>query len=273
MDTKQYCLVGVFISASPGFCAEPAQARDEPADMIEERFAAAFYAHEPIYVILGGSPKIDLRYQLSFKVRMTGDFYLGYTQNNHWDILQNSAPFRDTTHNPSIFWYQPLPPKDLPEDALSAHTAAGYEHASNGRDGDASRSMDTLFVKTTGYYGARNASHTRISVKPYYYLQKSSKNSDIGNYRRNLDIELGYFKPNSFGANWTHRLGKGSKGSNQIDISYAMRKLPGLSDSSGYLHFQVFQGYGETIAAYNQKGPTQFRLGWMLERATGRTWQ
>lgn len=241
--------------------------------MKDELFADRIYSHEPIYIVGGNRPEWDLKYQISFKVQLTDRFFLGYSQMNHWDVAKASSPFRDTMHRPSFFWYGPSP-SPPPEGAsglerLAFHYAVGYEHTSNGRDATESRSMDRLFAKATGYYGHPDDTHGRVSVKAYTYVGKGAQNRDIADYRRYFDFEATSLYRNSLGVGWTHYYGRDSKGANQLDTTYALREL-GIR-APGFLYLQVFRGYGETLLDYNRKGPTQYRIGYMIERGTGRS--
>lgn len=245
-------------------------------ELKDERFADAVYSHEPIYLLVGGSPSTDIKYQLSFKVLLCGPcrLFLSYTQLNHWDISRDSSPFRDTTHRPSLFWYGPGPrapgPDETGLETIDFHASAGYEHNSNGRAGPESRSLDLLFVRGTGFYGHPDQTHGRVSIKLFTYINKSSQNADIQDYRRWFDLQYSFLRRNTFDATYTYAHGKSGKGSHQLELSYALKEL-GLSSATGFLMFQVFNGYGETLQDYNVKGPTQFRLGYMIERARGKS--
>jgi phospholipase A1/A2 len=276
---RQVCGLALCITAALFSSAAYAQDRQEPAHMASERFGSGIYAHEPIYIIGGGSPETDVRLQLSFKVRLYRDLYLGYTQNSHWDISGPSAPFRDTTYNPSVFWHQPIlnarAPGDDPKtlEPYSLYAAAGIEHASNGKDATASRSMDTIFLRGIGSYSLSERAELRVTTKVFHYLQTSGNNSDIRRYRSGLDLEYGYFDKKTFGLGVTHRFGRSNRGSTQLDATYAMCELSLFKSWPGYFHIQVFSGYGETLIDYNVKKSTQVRFGYMIERVSGRNRQ
>jgi outer membrane phospholipase A len=61
------------------------------------------------------------------------------------------------------------------------------------------------------------------------------------------------------------RRGKSGNGSVQVDASYPLRK-PFFADTGGYVHFQYFNGYGETILDYNLRRSPQFRVGFSIVR-------
>jgi outer membrane phospholipase A len=61
------------------------------------------------------------------------------------------------------------------------------------------------------------------------------------------------------------RKGNGDRGSVQLDASYPIRQ-PFFANAGGYLHFQYFNGYGETLLNYNERNPSQFRIGFSIVR-------
>ncbi|MFX5595319.1 phospholipase A, partial [Acinetobacter baumannii] len=73
--------------------------------------------------------------------------------------------------------------------------ATGLEHESNGRDGTASRSINTYFIEPTFNFGNLNDYHFKVAPKVYAYLGPTSDNQDIADYRGHLDLKLAYGKP------------------------------------------------------------------------------
>ena len=55
------------------------------------------------------------------------------------------------------------------------------------------------------------------------------------------------------------------KGSAQLDLSYRLKRML-FSDAGGFLHFQYFNGYGESLLDYNQRRRPQFRVGVSIVR-------
>ena len=56
------------------------------------------------------------------------------------------------------------------------------------------------------------------------------------------------------------RVGTAGKGSLEVDLSRRTRDLK-VGPVSGYLHFQFFNGYGESILDYNVRRMSQIRIG------------
>lgn len=235
----------------------------------------ALSSHEPMYFVVGTRGDTSARFQLSFKYRifdpegwvsdlpwaapLTG-LHFAYTQTSIWDLTENSKPFRDTSYRPSFF-YQFGPYRQIgSEHTFSAQT--GFEHESNGKDGTASRSINTLFIKPAWRWDFDPETHFETSVKAYGYTDKSD-NPDISAYR-------GYYLWNlRFGDDdgWliSADLRPRRKGSAQVDLSYRLKRSL-FADAGGFLHFQYFNGYGESLLDYNVRRESQFRVGFSIVR-------
>ena len=59
------------------------------------------------------------------------------------------------------------------------------------------------------------------------------------------------------------RSGTAGKGSVLLDLSRRIRDLR-FGPVGGYVHFQLFRGYGEDILNYNQRRETQLRIGFAI---------
>ena len=237
---------------------------------------AALSEHEPMYFVAGSRGPTTARFQLSFKYRifdpdgwvsdlgvgpaLTG-LHFGYTQTSTWDWSGDSKPFRDTSYKPSFFYELGPYRKIGSRHTLSAQ--AGYEHQSNGRDGTESRSIDTLFLKPTWRWDIDSNTHLAASVKVFDYMSKDANNRDIADYRGNALLNLRYGNDDG----WLLQAEgyPGHKGALQLDLSYRLKRLL-LADAGGFLHFQYFNGYGESLIDYNRSGPAQFRVGFSIVR-------
>jgi phospholipase A1 len=253
------------------------QGREETTGVVNlARRKAALSEHEPMYFVAGSRGPTTARFQLSFKYRifdpdgwvsdlglgpaLTG-LHFGYTQTSIWDLGDESKPFRDTSYKPSFF-YQLGPYRQIG----SRHTfsaQAGYEHQSNGRDGVDSRSIDTLFIKPTWRWDIDQNTHLAASLKMFDFMSKDPNNRDIREYRGFALVNVRYGNDDG----WLLQAEgyPGDKGSLQLDLSYRLKRLL-LSDAGGFLHFQYFNGYGESLLDYNRSGPAQFRVGVSIVR-------
>jgi len=263
---------------------EPAAASDTPQ---ENRTATihldpipddepALSANEPMYFVLGASNGLDARFQLSFKYRIfdetsypvrtipaLGKLYFAYTQTSLWDLAGDSKPFRDTSFRPSLFWQGQL-------EAASRHPwapdylRAGLEHESNGKDGLNSRSMNTLFLQPVWRSDFADGRTLLFSPKVYAYLDRKD-NPDIADYRGYADWNLRYGNENGWVASAQLRHGSAGKNGGQIDLSWPLREAL-FARTGGFLHLQLFSGYGETLLDYNQRQETTLRIGFSIVR-------
>ncbi|MFC0399098.1 phospholipase A [Paraburkholderia rhizosphaerae] len=179
------------------------------------------------------------------------NLYFGYTQSSLWDLGEYSAPFRDTSYMPALFYY-------LPDTGWKASwftrlgMMAGYEHESNGRDGEESRGVDILFVKPIFEFGDLTANHFKVEPKVYWYQHIAGENGNITDYRGYVDLKVTYGSPDGWQLAATMRKGtKSTYGSIDTQFTYPLAKLFG-SAAAGYLFVQYFNGYGEDILDYNQ---------------------
>lgn len=235
----------------------------------------ALSPHEPMYFLVGLNDEASARFQLSFKYRIFDPesrvveffpplrgLHLGYTQTSLWDLDAKSKPFRDTSYRPSLFYQWRMPA--APDSRHAIGFRAGYEHESNGRDGERSRSLDTLFGLVDWRYDL-GGSYLAVTPKLWRYVDKD-ENPDIHRYRGYGEIALRFGRDDGWLANLRVRGPvTGGRHSSQLDLSYPLTRRI-LSDTAAYLHFQVFHGVGETLLDYNRSHGTQFRLGFSILR-------
>ncbi|WP_346778292.1 phospholipase A [Paraburkholderia sp. Ac-20342] len=242
--------------------SSPAPAR--PAAPVPEinSFLSRFSAYEPMYFADGSNGENLAKFQLSFKFRLVtpddprsrgfaDNLYFGYTQTSLWDLGAYSAPFRDTSYMPALFYY-------LEDTGWKSKwwskmgLMAGYEHESNGRDGPESRGIDIFFVKPIWDFGDLNGNHLTVAPKVYYYAHIAGENHDITDYRGYMDLLLKYGSTDSWQIATTLRKGmKGGKGSIDTQFTYPLAKLIN-NRWGGFLWVGFFTGYGEDILDYNQ---------------------
>jgi outer membrane phospholipase A len=242
------------------------KARVEPGEIAGERFQGAFYAHEPIYGVLGGGDEFDAKFQFSFKLRIWDHTFFGYTQTSVWDLYEESSPFRDSSYRPSLFYYNPYQFYES-RTTGSLGFSAGLEHESNGKAEADSRSINTAFVRPLWLIGDREDYHWRIAPKLYAYLEKSD-NNDIQKYRGYGDFYFALRHPDKIEVALTARQGTTSDHRSllaEFSVPFsAWANIPVLKwfeNLPGLFYVQAFKGYGETLIDYNIKGDTQFRVG------------
>ncbi|AZG15048.1 phospholipase A [Cupriavidus pauculus] len=245
-----------------------------PPAPVDLRDAQRLSFNEPMYIMFGGHNGANAKFQISFKYRIfegedpksksvLDNLYFAYTQFSLWDLASESRPFKDTNYRPSLYYY--LSDTGVKNSVISRMSiATGFEHESNGRDGDNSRAVNTLFVKPTMYFGDQTDFHWRVAPKLYAYVGKSD-NEDIAHYRGYMDLNIAYGRPDSWEVAATLRKGT-RKGYGSVDtqLTYPLARL--LPGTAGYLMAGFFYGYGESLLYYNQKTPWQFRVGYALSR-------
>ncbi len=270
---------GISAGSGPGSTAlsgpAPAQAAAPGNDEhdVLSRFRSALSPYEPVYFSLGARPNLNARFQISLKFRLfqprdgeeTGflnNLYLGYSQTSLWDIGENSAPFRDSSYRPAVFWLSDRVWESR-DRRKSLGFDGGFEHESNGRDGDTSRAINSLYARPTLRYRLDDGSTLSFGPKIKYYMTREG-NPDIADYRGHVDYQLRWAKDDGLMVSALVRKGH-EKGSLQLDMAYPLRKL-GLGRLNGFLHVQYFNGYGETLLDYNVRAKSQVRIGLMVVR-------
>ncbi len=240
-----------------------------------EHVRNALSPHDPVYFVFGGRDGLDSRFQISFKYRFfqpeSGrpaafheNLYLGYTQTSLWDLDSDSKPFYDTTYNPSLMWKS-----DKVWESADKHwsvgLASGLDHRSNGQDEEESRSVNSVFAQPVLNYRLDNGSTISFAPKVHGYFGLEDQNSDYADYMGRVDWNLQWAKDDGVMVAGLLRQGKGGRNSVQVDLAWPLRRTF-LSNMNGYLHFQYFQGYGQTLISYDKRVPAQFRVGLMIVR-------
>lgn len=237
---------------------------------------SAFTYHEPMYFLVGANGGANARFQLSFKYRIfdregivaqtlpvIGGLYFGYTQTSLWDLGHRSTPFRDTSYRPSLFYQWDVPQRAGDDDRWTLQ--AGLEHESNGKDGTRSRSINTAFGRLEWRTPVGQDGHYfGVIPKVWAYLEKDD-NPDIQRYRGIGELALRYGRDEGWVQQIALRRGTGGRGSTQLDVSYPLGTRI-LSDTGAFLHFQYFDGYGETLLDYKNSRYPQFRVGISIVR-------
>ncbi|WP_407304365.1 phospholipase A [Acinetobacter sp.] len=197
---------------------------------------------------------VEAKFQLSLKTKAVenlfgdnGDIWFGYTQSSRWQVynVDESRPFRETNYEPEaslIFRtnYEIL--------GLNARLLGlTLNHQSNGRADPLSRSWNRVMLNL-GF--ERN--NFALMVRPWYRIEEDAKddnNPDIKNYIGRGDLTAFYRKnDHEFSLMLRHSLkgGDDAHGAAQFDWAFPISgKLRG--------HFQLFDGYGESLIDYNHR--------------------
>jgi phospholipase A1/A2 len=269
-------LLEIIRPVQPAVTGTPARMRREavpPSDAPDHERALS--SHEPVYLLAGTRETTNVRFQISFKYRLfdhdglavgwlplLAGLHFAYTQNSIWDLGNASKPFRDTSYRPSLFYLWKA--ADSAEPGKLQSVQAGFEHESNGKDGAASRSINTLFARPSWRVNFASNLHIAIAPKLLVYLDKTD-NPDIQRYRGNADVHLRFGNDRGWLLTSNLRRSTANFGSTQFDLSYPLKRSL-FADAGGYLHFQYVNGYGESLLDYNVRRKSQFRVGFSIVR-------
>jgi phospholipase A1/A2 len=237
-------------------------------------FLGNISSYGPIYAAYGPGTDSDARLQISFKYQLFGTagevgggapvingVHFGYTQRMFWDLGAKSSPFRNIDFMPEIFYLQPA--VDL-GDGIALGGQFGFRHESNGRDGEDSRSANTLYIQPVGTFGAGDYT---VSIGPrlFAYVGDLSDNPDIRRYRGSTGLFAEIGQDNGFRLTTSSRLNFSSgKGAIDAELSYPLDRIVD-TDLNVYVFGQGFAGYGENLLDYN-RSTTRLRVGVSIVR-------
>lgn len=229
--------------------------------------------NEPMYFVVGGSGDTMARFQISFQYRIFDregvlakrhpwlqQLHLGYTQTSLWNLSKDSRPFEDTSYRPSLYWQAVKERPGLLPDGVRY----GIEHESNGRSGEESRSVDTLFAQPAWFFSL-GSRQLLLAPKFRFYLMRGEANADIADYRGYVDWVARYGREDSWEVSALVRAGKKGRSSVQLDLSYPLgRRI--FARTGGFLYMQITHGYEESLLEYAQKKGLQARVGMAIVR-------
>lgn len=198
--------------------------------------------------------RTEVKYQISLKTKVlenifgdNGDVWMGYTQVSHWQLYNgtDSRPFRETTYEPDatlIFRtnYDVL--------GWNGHLfGVGLDHQSNGRPNPFSRSWNRVIANI----GFERDGWT-LNLRPWWRIHESRRiddNPDIEDYLGRGDLQLiRVWNGNQFSLMARHSLRGGERSHGAVQFEWA---FPIVGELFG--HFQLFNGYGESLIDYNHR--------------------
>lgn len=260
---------------APGEVAPAPQAAPPPADRSAgNQFLGNFSAYQPIYAVYGPGTNSEARLQISFKYRLFGiseagapgagreGLHFAYTQRMFWDLGAESLPFRNIDFQPELFY---LTPSRTLASGASFSAQAGFAHESNGRDGVASRSLNSLYLAPMAAFPLGDGYRLSVAPRLSLLVGSLSDNPDIRRYRGNAGLSAEIGKDDGLRLTTATRFNFATgKGAVSADLSYPLpRILSGMP--SLYLFGQSFVGYGENLLDYDRRA-TRLRLGVALVR-------
>jgi phospholipase A1 len=198
-----------------------------------------------------GMDDIEAKFQISFKARLWEftdrlNVWGAYTQENWWQLYNDdeSAPFRETDYQPEVFLaYTPV------REFFGWRVPAvnlGYNHQSNGRGGELSRSWNRIIAGTV-------LERRNLLVAPRVWWRIPEDDRDDDNPRTDDflgygDLRLAYeWHDMTFAALLRNNLrSEDNRGAVQLDWSFPINRR-----FKGYV--QYFYGYGESLIDYDAK--------------------
>ena len=238
---------------------------------VQRSFIGHFAPHDPVYFIYGTKTPAA-KFQFSFKYRLLdfqGDsgsnaqrtMQFGYSQRSIWDITGHSSPFYDTSYMPSFFYESVASQSDSnrfgPLTWVGYQT--GYQHESNGQELTASRSLNTLFLRTAFIIGAPEDWHVIVAPRVFAYIGDLSDNPRLKDYRGNGELLVVVGKNGGTALAYTGHTGRNfNHFTTQLDLTIPVKiKLLGFAS---YILVQYYNGYGESLRDYDKKS-TALRVG------------
>lgn len=203
----------------------------------------------------------EAKFQLSFKTKamenVIGDFtdlWIGYTQSSRWQVYNSEAsrPFRETNYEPEISLIARTNYELL---GLNARLlGVTFNHQSNGRSDPLSRSWNRI-IFNAGF----ERDNFALMFRPWVRISEEfedDNNPDIKNYMGRGDLTAFYrWNRHEFSLMMRHSLKEGDDSRASVQFDWA---FPITSKLRG--HFQVFDGYGESLIDYNHRA-TYLGLG------------
>ena len=210
---------------------------------------------------------MEAKFQISLKTKAleniigsNGDLWLGYTQSSRWQVYNadESRPFRETNYEPEASLMFRTNYKLL---GLNGRLLGlTLNHQSNGRSDPLSRSWNRVILNLGLERG-----NFAMMLRPWYRIEEDfsdDNNPDIKNYIGRGDLTSFYrWNDHEFSLMLRHSLkgGDDAHGAAQFDWAFPISgKLRG--------HFQLFDGYGESLIDYNHHA-TYVGLGVSLMNA------
>jgi outer membrane phospholipase A len=231
-------------------------------------------AYEPMYFLMGADPEKS-KFQFSFKYRLfdidkslvqnhpwTKGFHLAYTQTSFWDLKSASKPFEDTSYKPEIFF---LSPNIRIPWATGFFLKSGFQHESNGRGGEDSRSTNFLYIKPV-YIAYHKKTKLGIMISPKiwaYIANEDENNPDLNDYRGYFDMEIKVGQADGFVLGSHFRWAK-EGGSMELDLTYPLSQSV-FKHLNLYFQVQYVNALAESLLNFRDRNEA-LRIGFAIVR-------
>jgi phospholipase A1 len=239
-------------------------------------YLANLGAYDPMYFLVGTDPSKS-KFQISFKYRfmntegsLAKDFswlnglHFGYTQTSFWDLKANSAPFKDTSYKPELFFLSPNI-AGRPSWMKGFFIQSGFQHESNGRDGEFSRSTNYFYAKPIFiFYNAKLGYGLQVAPKVWAYINNDEEtNPDLDDYRGYFELGIKLGAPDSFVLGSYFRWAD-EGASVQLDLTFPIHRFP-FKNFDFYLQAQYTNALAESLLNFRERTEA-VRLGFSIVR-------
>ncbi|MEP2280397.1 phospholipase A [Maribacter sp.] len=202
---------------------------------------------------------VESKFQISLKTKIFHgmfdgrmDLWMGYSQTAYWQIYnsERSRPFRELNYKPEIIANFPVKFPILGFETKMI--GAAIIHESNGQSDPISRSWNRI-----AFHAAFEKGNWQVTLKPWIRIgSKIDDNENISDFIGRGEADISYdWGRQRFRAIARHSLNLGDKSRGSIQLNWS---FPIFENFNG--HFQLFDGYGETLIDYNHR-QTTFGLG------------
>ena len=188
----------------------------------------------------------EVKFQVSLKTLLlpigwrNSSIWAGYTQQSYWQLYAEedaSSPFRETNHEPELFWEVPIRFRLFGLDARFAYL--GLNHQSNGQSGDLSRSWNRL----TGQIVAERGRFV-ASAKTWIRIADGigeDDNPNIEDYMGRIQLGAAWRGEfNTFSVSLKNNLRTENRSGLEVGWTFPLSR-----HLKGYV--QLYTGYGENL--------------------------
>jgi outer membrane phospholipase A len=224
---------------------------------IDVDYLAPVSLYKDNYIIFGDMDdqvKLQLSFQYSIFQKYDTGVFIGYSQYSMWSLYNSSSPFFDINYSPELFFKT----KYFLKKYLDYIQVSPYQHMSNGRDREESRSLDRFYIEVQSSVNFPML-NTGANLKLFGYYNQGKVNYG----RRTCLYEMriwGALGKKKLSRNEIHFTFSGFKdGFHQIDI---ISKKIGFLNSRIYLQYR--NGYMETMLTH-EKRDVSVRIGMLFK--------
>ena len=235
-----------------------------------------FGAYQPMYFLVGTDPEKS-KFQISFKYRFfnpegslaenhpwVNGFHFAYTQTSFWDLEGDSKPFEDTSYKPELFFQT----RSLYSGSYGLRRffiQTGFQHQSNGRGGDLSRSTNFLYFQPIFiFYDERRKWGLGIGPRVWTYVDNNDQtNADLPDYLGYFDLQIKAGKADSIVFDSHFGYAK-EGGSMELNLTYPLHKIF-FSNLDLYFQIQYVNALAESMIDYQERTEA-VRIGFAIVR-------